>query len=79
MMTQFAPVSGEEQAYFTNAVTRLTLANDSTLHHAYVQEQGSSAVHVDSVLANVQGSARYEVQAVASGAKISRLNMGVSP
>jgi len=64
-------------AYFTNALTRVHLADESFLTHSYVQEQSMPSVHLDSVMIKVQRHARYEVHAVQMGGRLARLNMDV--
>ncbi|KAL1506911.1 hypothetical protein AB1Y20_007775 [Prymnesium parvum] len=78
LVQSYSASKAADSDYFTNALTRVTLGPDSRLRHSYLQEQGLGAFHIDSVFVDVQESARYESQMVSTGARISRLNVGVS-
>jgi len=65
-------------SYFSNGLTRLEIGEDALLEHTYLQEQGSQAVHIDALLASCDARSSYQLQAVQTGARISRLNLGVS-
>jgi Fe-S cluster assembly protein SufD len=66
-----------EGAYFTNALSRVHLGDESHLTHSYVQEQSMPSVHLDSLMVAVQRHARYEVHAVQMGGRLARLNLDV--
>ena len=65
-------------AYFTNALTRVALAEGSSLRHVYVQEQGNAAAHVDSLCVTCGAHAAYSSQLVQSGGRIARVSIDVS-
>lgn len=66
-----------EGAYFTNALSRVHLGDESHMTHSYVQEQSMPSVHLDSLMVALQRHARYEVHAVQMGGRLARLNLDV--
>ena len=67
-----------EGGYFANSVTRVRLDENATVRcSAYLQEQSSEAVHVDSLLVECAAGARYSNALLQSGARLSRINARV--
>jgi len=60
--------------YFCNGVTRVQVGAGARLEHSYVQEQGPSATHVDSVLVEIDADAEYHSTMLMSGGRIARVN-----
>ena len=65
-------------SYWTNALTRILLDEDSTIQHSYVQEQAVSAVHLDSIQVEAAAGACYENALLQSGGRIGRINQLVN-
>jgi len=74
VLQQYAGVG----AYFTNAITRVAIGEGGTLTHSYVQEQADDAVHIDSILVEVDAGATYNSQLLQAGGRIARVNQIVS-
>jgi len=70
-------VSLQDEAYLTNAVTEIALAEGARATHVRVQRDGGQAFHIANCAVNLAGSSRYRSVAVALGASISRYNLDV--
>ena len=68
-------VSATDSAYFTNAVTEVTLGDGATLRHYKMQREAAQAFHVGSIEV-VQGrDSHYVSFSLATGAELSRTNV----
>jgi len=70
-------VSLESEAYFTNAVTEMALAENAEVHHVRVQRDSAAAFHIANCAVSLARASRYHSVSVALGARISRHNLGV--
>jgi Fe-S cluster assembly protein SufD len=70
-------VSLQDQAYFTNAVTEIAIADDASVEHVRVQREGAQAFHVANCAVALGRASRYQSVSVAFGARISRYNLNV--
>jgi len=70
-------VALQNEAYFTNAVTEMTLDGNAAVHHVRVQREGAEAFHFANCAASLAHASRYHSVSVALGARISRHNLGV--
>jgi Fe-S cluster assembly protein SufD len=68
-------VSLGEAAYFTNAVTEVSVARGATLAHYRVQREGRRAYHVGTVEARQGRDSHYVSFSFATGASLSRTNI----
>ena len=71
-------VSLQDEAYFTNAVTEMVLADNASVQHFRVQREGAQAFHIANCAVSLARSSRYHAVSVGLGARISRLNLGVA-
>ena len=67
----------QEEAYFTNAVTEITLADNARVNHVRVQREGSQAFHIANCAVSLGRASNYQSVSVALGARISRYNLKV--
>jgi Fe-S cluster assembly protein SufD len=65
------------EAYFTNAVTEMALADNAQIHHVRVQRDSTEAFHFADCAVSLAHASRYHSVSVALGARISRHNLGV--
>ena len=70
-------VALQNEAYFTNAVTEMTLAGNAQVHHVRVQRDSAEAFHFANCAVSLAHASRYHSVSVALGARISRHNLGV--
>ena len=70
-------VALQEEAYFTNAVTEIVLADNARVNHIRVQREGSKAFHVANCAVSLGRASNYQSVSVALGARISRYNLNV--
>jgi len=70
-------VSLQEDAYFTNAVTEIVLAENARVNHIRVQREGMKAVHIANGAVSLARASNYQSVSVAFGARISRYNLNV--
>ena len=70
-------VSLQEEAYVTNAVTEIALADNAQVNHIRVQRDGTQAFHIASCAVSLAHASRYRSVSVALGARISRYNLNV--
>jgi len=65
-------VRGEESKYLTNAVTEISLADESKIKHYRVQRESHRAFHVSTTTAEVHRGSVYDTTAITLGARLSR-------
>ena len=70
-------VSLQDEAYFTNAVTELVLADNARIHHVRSQREGAKAFHIANCAATLSRNSNYQSVSIALGARISRYNLNV--
>jgi len=68
-------VGVEDQAYVTNAVTEIWLAEGAQVNHTKVQWQGAASVHISTTAIAQARNSTYKNQAIGLGAKLSRHNL----
>jgi Fe-S cluster assembly protein SufD len=68
-------VGNDNQAYFTNSVTEVWLAEGAQVNHTRVQWQGNEAVHINTTAIAQSRNSVYKNQSISIGAKISRQNL----
>lgn len=68
-------VSLQEEAYVTNAVTEIALADNAQVNHIRVQRDSTEAFHIASCAVSLARASRYRSVSVALGARISRYNL----
>ena len=68
-------VGENHQAYFTNAVTEVWLAEGAQVNHTKVQRQGNEAIHINTTAIAQAKNSVYKNQSISFGAKISRQNL----
>lgn len=61
-----------EGAVFTNALTELVVGEDARVHHVRLQRESLAAFHVGRSVAELGQAAKYDQDAVALGARLSR-------
>ncbi len=64
-----------DAAYFTNAVTEVSVAEGATLHHYKIQREGRRAFHVGTIEATQGRDSHYISFSFATGASLSRTNI----
>jgi Fe-S cluster assembly protein SufD len=64
-------------AYFTNAVTEISVAGNAHVDHVRVQREGVQAFHIANCAVSLAQAGRYRSVSVAFGARISRYNLSV--
>ena len=70
-------VSLQDEAYFTNAVTEIALADNARIHHIRVQRESVQAFHIANCAVSLAQGSNYQSVNVAFGARISRYNLNV--
>ena len=70
-------VALQDEAYFTNAVAEIVLADNASVNHVRVQREGAQAFHVANCAVALAHASRYQSVSVAFGARISRYNLNV--
>lgn len=66
-----------EEAWFTNAVSELSVGEDASLEHVRVQREGGAAYHVARVQARQAANSRLVSHSFALGAALARVDLGV--
>lgn len=61
--------------YFTNAVTRIDVADGGVVQHFRVQQESTRSFHIGHVHANLAKDARYSIHDVALGASLGRTDI----
>ena len=67
----------QEEAYFTNAVSEIALADNARVNHIRVQREGSKAIHIANCAVSLGRASNYQSVSVALGARLSRYNLNV--
>jgi len=70
-------VSLQDEAYFTNAVTEIALADNARVNHVRVQRESMRAFHIANCAVSVAHAGRYQSVSVTLGARISRYDLNV--
>lgn len=68
-------VALQEEAYFTNAVTEIALADNARVNHIRVQREGAQAFHIANCAVSLARASRFHSVSIALGARISRYNL----
>jgi Fe-S cluster assembly protein SufD len=76
VIEEYAALS--EDAYFTNAVTEIVVAESARLRHIKVQRENGRAFHIATCAVNVAKDASYTSQTVSLGARLSRYDLNVA-
>ena len=66
-----------DDAYFTNAVSEIALADNAHVSHMRVQRESGAAFHIASCAVALAHASRYQSVSVTFGARISRYNLNV--
>jgi Fe-S cluster assembly protein SufD len=67
-----------EHAYFTNAVTELSIAENARLRHVKLQRESARAFHISTCAVAVARDATYSSHTVTLGARLSRYELTVA-
>jgi Fe-S cluster assembly protein SufD len=67
-----------DDAYFTNAVTEITVAPTARLRHIKLQNEHARAFHIGTCAVDVARDATYVSQTVTLGARLSRYDLSVA-
>ncbi|MCX7175276.1 MAG: Fe-S cluster assembly protein SufD [Proteobacteria bacterium] len=70
-------VALQEAAYFTDAVTEISVADDAQVSHVRVQREGTQGFHIANCAVSLARASRYHSVSVALGARLSRYNLNV--
>jgi Fe-S cluster assembly protein SufD len=70
-------VALQDEAYFTNAVAEIVLADNAHVNHVRVQRDSGEAFHIANCAVSLAHASRYRSVSVALGARISRYNLNV--
>jgi len=70
-------VALQEEAYFTNAVTEIALADNARVNHVRVQRDSGQAFHIANCAVSLAHASRYHSVSVTLGARISRYDLNV--
>ncbi|MDQ3185843.1 MAG: Fe-S cluster assembly protein SufD [Pseudomonadota bacterium] len=70
-------VALQEEAYVTNAVTEIALADNAQVNHIRIQRDSTEAFHIANCAVSAGRASRYRSVSVALGARISRYNLNV--
>lgn len=70
-------VTTQDQAYFTNAVSEVVLADHAHVNHIRLQREGNQAFHIANCAVSLGAASHYRSVSVALGARISRYNVNV--
>ena len=70
-------VSLQDEAYFTNAVTEIALADNARVNHIRVQRESMQAFHIANCAVSLAHASRYQSVSVTLGARISRYDLNV--
>jgi Fe-S cluster assembly protein SufD len=68
-------VATGDAAYFTNAVTEVSVGDGATLEHYKIQREGGRAFHVGTIEATQERNSHYVSFSFAAGASLSRTNI----
>ncbi len=70
-------VALQEEAYFTNAVTEIALADNARVNHVRVQRDSGQAFHIANCAVSLAHASHYQSVSVTLGARISRYDLNV--
>ncbi len=70
-------VTLQEEAYVTNTVAEIVLADNAIVNHIRIQRDSNQAFHMASCAVSLARASRYQSVSVALGAHISRYNLNV--
>lgn len=70
-------VNLQEEAYFTNALTEIALADNAQVQHVRVQRESVNGFHIANCAVSLGRASRYRSVSVALGARISRYDLRV--
>jgi len=70
-------VTMQEEPYFINAMTEISLADNAHVNHIRVQRDSVQAFHIANCAVSIGRSSNYQSVSVALGAQISRYNLDV--
>lgn len=70
-------VALQEEAYVTNAVTEMILADNASVNHIRVQRDSTQAFHIANCAVSLAPASRYQSVSIALGARISHYNLDV--
>jgi Fe-S cluster assembly protein SufD len=68
-------VSLQKEAYVTNAVTEIALADNAQVNHIRIQRDSTEAFHIANCAVSLGRASRYRSVSVTLGARISRFNL----
>lgn len=68
----------DEGVYFNNVVTEVVINEGGALAHVRVQSESRQASHIESLAATLQRDARYALQSITLGARLSRLDVQIT-
>lgn len=68
-------VALQEEAYVTNTVTEVVLADNAQVNHIRVQRDSTEAFHIANCAVSMARASRYRSVSIALGARISRYNV----
>ena len=71
-------VSLSDAAYFTNAVTEISVGEGAVVEHVKIQDEAQSAFHIAGIYAHLGRSCNLAAHSIALGAKLSRNNIRTS-
>ncbi len=69
--------SGEEEVYFTNAVTEIFVEENAQVNHTRLQWESAEAFHIGKTAVTQARYSRYTCNAISLGAKLSRHNLEI--
>jgi len=67
-----------DDAYFSNAVTEIVVADDARVEHARVQREAANAFHIANCAVSLAHASRYRSVSIALGARLSRYDLNVT-
>jgi Fe-S cluster assembly protein SufD len=67
----------QEEAYFTNAVSEIVLADNARVNHVRIQRESSKTFHIANCAVSLGLASNYQSVSIALGARISRYNLNV--
>jgi Fe-S cluster assembly protein SufD len=70
-------VGAAELVYFSNCATEVVVGPDARVDHVRLQQEAPGAFHIANCAVALDRDARYELQAVALGARVSRQDIRV--
>ncbi len=70
-------VALQEEAYVTNTVAEIVLADNAIVNHIRIQRDSNQAFHIANCAVSLARESRYQSVSVALGARISRYNLNV--